>query len=195
MIHKTVSKFSTQSTFPKKRFCLCLRTFYENTYLVACLLRILLVPCLLFCSEHTSKLLPSTIFPITVKHTVCTYKKKSSFFLHLVKDKTIKEMHAQLESLMLWRITKTSLHNEGITQSPLIRTGPIRLGHEFLGKFKARALGSSNLRTTSKNLRTASAQIFKAKNQVLLPFLIHMYISFTCTYISLNFSLFLCFYS
>ena len=106
------------------------------TYLVACLLRILLVPCLLFCSEHTSKLLPSTIFPITIKHNVCTYKKKSSFFLHLVKDKTIKEMHAQLESLMLWRITKTSLHNEGITQSPIIRTGPIRLGAKFWGKFK-----------------------------------------------------------
>jgi hypothetical protein len=42
-----------------------------------------------------------------------------------------------------------------------------------LGKFKNPALGSSNLRTTSKNLRTASAQIFKAKNRVLLPFLIH----------------------
>ena len=81
------------------------------------------------------------------------------------------------------------------TQSPIIRTSRIRLDPEILGKFKTRALGSSNLRTTSKNLRTASTQIFKAKNQVLLPFLIHMYISFTCTYISLNFSLFLCFYS
>merc|ERR1712086_607054 len=76
------------------------------------------------------------------------------------------------------------------TQSPIIRTGPIRLGAEFWGKFKTRALGSSNLRTTSKNLRNASTQIFKAKNRVLLPFLIHMYISFTCTYISSNFSLF-----
>ena len=75
------------------------------------------------------------------------------------------------------------------TQSPFIRTSLIRLSAEFLGKFKTRALGGSNLRTTSKNLRTASAQIFKAKNQVLLPFLIHMYISFTCTYISSNFSL------
>ena len=51
------------------------------------------------------------------------------------------------------------------TQSPFIRTSPIRLNPEILGKFKTRALGSSNLRTTSKNLRTASAQIFKAKNQ------------------------------
>ena len=51
------------------------------------------------------------------------------------------------------------------TQSPIIRTSPIRLNPEILGKFKTRALGSSNLRTTSKNLRTASAQIFKAKNQ------------------------------
>ena len=75
------------------------------------------------------------------------------------------------------------------TQSLFIRTGPIRLGAEFWGKFKTRALGSSNLRTTSKNLRTASAQIFKAKNQVLLPFLIHMYISFTCTNLNSNFSL------
>merc|ERR1712037_751949 len=73
--------------------------------------------------------------------------------------------------------------------SPFIRTSPIRLDPEILGKFKTQALGSSNLRTTSKNLRTASAQIFKAKNQVLLPFLIHMYISFTCAYISSNFSL------
>ena len=129
MIHKTVSKFSTQSTFPKKRFCLCLRTFYENTYLVACLLRILLVPCLLFCSEHTSKLLPFTIFPITVKHTVCTYKKKSSFFLHLVKDKTIKEMHAQLESLMLWRITKDTIY----TKLALMPWIDDNLGHTLSG--------------------------------------------------------------
>ena len=51
------------------------------------------------------------------------------------------------------------------TQSPFIRPSLIRLSAEFLGKFKTRALGGSNLRTTSKNLRTASAQIFKAKNQ------------------------------
>ena len=51
------------------------------------------------------------------------------------------------------------------TQSPFIRTSLIRTGAEFLGKFKTGALGGSNLRTTSKNLRTASAQIFKAKNQ------------------------------
>ena len=50
------------------------------------------------------------------------------------------------------------------TQSPIIRTSTIRLDPEILGKFKTRALGSSNLRTTSKNLRTTRAQIFKAKN-------------------------------
>ena len=54
-----------------------------------------------------------------------------------------------------------------VTQSPFIRTSLIRLSAEFLGKFKTRALGGSNLRTTSKNLRTASAQIFKAKNQLV----------------------------
>jgi len=32
------------------------------------------------------------------------------------------------------------------TQSPIIRNGPIRLGIEFWGKFKKRALGRSNLR-------------------------------------------------
>ena len=51
------------------------------------------------------------------------------------------------------------------TQSQIIRTDS-----DFLGNFKHRALGSSNLSTTSKNLRTTRAQIFKAKNQVLLPF-------------------------
>jgi hypothetical protein len=50
-------------------------------------------------------------------------------------------------------------------QSPFITTSLIRTGAEFLGKFKNPALGGSNLRTKSKNLRTASAQIFKAKNQ------------------------------
>ena len=30
------------------------------------------------------------------------------------------------------------------TQSPIIRNGPIRLGIEFWGKFKTRALDSSN---------------------------------------------------
>ena len=55
----------------------------------------------------------------------------------------------------------------GYTQSPIVRTGRIRLDPEILEKFKTRALGSSNLRTTSKNLRTASVQIFKTKNQFL----------------------------
>ena len=71
------------------------------------------------------------------------------------------------------------------TQSPIIRTSLIRTDAEFLGKFKHRALGSSNLSTTSKNLRTTRAQIFKAKNRVLLPFLI-------CTYLSLVFIYFQC---
>ena len=65
------------------------------------------------------------------------------------------------------------------TQSPIIRTGRIRTAAESLGKFKKLAVGSSNLRTKSKNLRTATAQIFKAKNRVLFSFLI----SFTCTYL------------
>ena len=54
---------------------------------------------------------------------------------------------------------------EGYTQSPFIRTSLVITSAEFVGKFKTQALGGSNLRSTSKNLRTASAQIFKAKNQ------------------------------
>jgi hypothetical protein len=53
------------------------------------------------------------------------------------------------------------------TQLPIIRTGRIRTAAEFLGKFKKQAVGSSNLGTTSKNLRTATAQIFKAYHQNL----------------------------
>ena len=56
------------------------------------------------------------------------------------------------------------------TQSPFIRTSLIRTSAELLGKFKTRALGVSNLRTTLKNLRTTSAQIFKAKNQFVDEF-------------------------
>ena len=32
--------------------------------------------------------------------------------------------------------------SKGYTQSPIIRNGPIRLGIEFWGKFKKRALGT-----------------------------------------------------
>ena len=39
------------------------------------------------------------------------------------------------------------------TQYPIIRNSLIRNSAEFLGKFKKRALGRSNLRNASKNLR------------------------------------------
>ncbi len=48
------------------------------------------------------------------------------------------------------------------TQSPIIRNGPIRLSAEFWGKFKKRALGRSNLRNTSKNLRNAQCSDFQS---------------------------------
>ena len=66
--------------------------------------------------------------------------------------------------VMLESIWTSTLIPTCYTQSPFIRTTSIRLDAEILGKFKTRALGSSNLRTTSKNLRTTRAQIFKAKN-------------------------------
>jgi hypothetical protein len=46
------------------------------------------------------------------------------------------------------------------TQSLIIRNGLIRLGAEFLGEFKKRALGRSNLRNASKNLRNAQRSDF-----------------------------------
>ena len=48
------------------------------------------------------------------------------------------------------------------TQSPIIRNGPIRLGAEFWGKFKKQALGRSNLRNASKNLRNAQCLDFQS---------------------------------
>ena len=67
------------------------------------------------------------------------------------------------------------------TQSPIIKTSRIRTADEFLGKFTNQAVGSSNLRTTSKNLRTATAQIFKAKNRVCIftffSTIYHLYVS------------------
>ena len=53
------------------------------------------------------------------------------------------------------------------TQYPIIRNGLIRNRAELLGKFKKRALGRSNLRNASKNLRTLRGQIFKAKKKVI----------------------------
>ena len=48
----------------------------------------------------------------------------------------------------------------GYTQSPIIRNGPIRLGVEFWGKFKKRALDRSDLRNAWKNLRNAEHSDF-----------------------------------
>ena len=68
---------------------------------------------------------------------------------------------------MVQVLTNSKIVDLEYTQSPFIRTSLIRTSAKFLGKFKIRALGGSNLRTTSKNLRTASDQIFKAKNQLV----------------------------
>ena len=48
------------------------------------------------------------------------------------------------------------------TQYPIIRNGLIRNSAEFLGKFKKRALGRSNLRNTSKNLRNGQCSDFQS---------------------------------
>ena len=48
------------------------------------------------------------------------------------------------------------------TQYPIIRNSLIRNGAEFLGKFKKRALGRSNLRNASKNLRNGQCSDFQS---------------------------------
>ena len=59
----------------------------------------------------------------------------------------------KMKDIGLYFVILKNIFVQGLkyTQSPIIRTGPIRLSAEFWGKFKTRALGSSNLRTTSKN--------------------------------------------
>ena len=51
----------------------------------------------------------------------------------------------------------------GYTQYPIIRNGLIRNSAEFLGKFKKRALGRSNLRNASNNLRNGQRSDFQTK--------------------------------
>ena len=46
------------------------------------------------------------------------------------------------------------------TQYPIIRNDLIRNSAKFLGKFKKRALGRSNLRNASKNLRNGQCSDF-----------------------------------
>ena len=48
------------------------------------------------------------------------------------------------------------------TQYPIIRNGHIRNSAEFLEKFKKRALGRSNLRNASKNLRNGQCSDFQS---------------------------------
>ena len=48
------------------------------------------------------------------------------------------------------------------TQYPIIRNVLIRNSTEFFGKFKKRALGRSNLRNASKNLRNGQRSDFQS---------------------------------
>ena len=50
----------------------------------------------------------------------------------------------------------------GYTQYLIIRNGQIRNSAEFWEKYKKRALGKSNLRNTSKNLRNAQCSDFQS---------------------------------
>ena len=54
------------------------------------------------------------------------------------------------ETLVLskYKLGTSTFKMSADTRSPIIRNGTIRLGVEFLGKFKKRALGRSNLRNT-----------------------------------------------
>ena len=48
------------------------------------------------------------------------------------------------------------------TQYPIIRNGLIGNSAQFLGKFKKRALGSSNLRNAPKKLRNSQCSNFQS---------------------------------
>ena len=51
---------------------------------------------------------------------------------------------------------------EPYTQYPIIRNGLIGNSAQFLGKFKKRALGRSNLRNASKNVRNGQCSDFQS---------------------------------
>ena len=61
---------------------------------------------------------------------------------------------------MLWN--KAIYFDFQYTQYPIIRNGLIRNSAEFLWKFKKRALGESNLRNASKNLRNGQCSDFQS---------------------------------
>jgi hypothetical protein len=56
------------------------------------------------------------------------------------------------------------------TLSPIIRTGLLRPAAEFLVNFKKQPEGRSNLRTTSKNLRTAHCSDFQSQEPRIFTF-------------------------
>ena len=56
-----------------------------------------------------------------------------------------------------------------ITQYPIIRNGLIRNSAEFLGKFKKRALGKSNLRNAAEDLRNGRPFLFRVDFSEEIP--------------------------
>ena len=58
--------------------------------------------------------------------------------------------------------TKCKYYKRSYTQYPIIRNGLIRNSADFLWKFKKRALGMSNLRDASKNLRNGQCSDFQS---------------------------------
>ena len=61
-----------------------------------------------------------------------------------------------------WHVRKTPPLRSHYTQYPIIRNGHIRNRAEFLGKFKKRALGGSNLRNAPKNFRSGQCSDFQS---------------------------------
>ena len=58
--------------------------------------------------------------------------------------------------------TQDAQNMNKIHADPIKRNGLIRNSAEFLGKFKKRALGRSNLRNASKNLRSGQCSDFQS---------------------------------
>ena len=84
----------------------------------------------------------------------------------LVKAATSKRTRAQwgeilFEGAFLFSYFR-AFHKKYYTKYLIIKNGHIRNGAEFWGKFKKRALGSSNLRNAFKNIRNAQCSDFQS---------------------------------
>ena len=93
------------------------------------------------------------------KATMATTRMNKKGYLSLTSPRSL--MKFLVDEGAFWR---NFLQSRFVTytQYPIIRNGLIRNSAEFLGKFKKQALGRSNLRNASKNLRNGQCSDFQS---------------------------------